>query len=458
MTGLVRIDARHVARSPLLWLGALVAAVYLLASVFSSMAAQAGNDVLAQQSTVWLAGGAVLAGAWLGLRDSLSGVEDALAVTPTPAWRLELARVVAASAAATGVFCLLFAIEVGVTAALGGRGGPSLRLVLDAVLATVLAAVVGLAVGRLTRSRMVALFTAPTYVALVGFAGSRGTNSYRLSPTHFLQQRSAVLGFVPDLQWGRIAYLAGLVAVVVIALVLVRDARARTWRVATAALVAASVTATAAVWLLAQPAFHEMEPVAYRGDDATTCARGIVEVCVFPAYGQAGAERLLAQVEPMASLLAGVPGLPRRARMVPPNVDLEVCAGGEAQINEDRVRFSAGSVGAEALIDCLLPPEQRYPDDLTLTAAYVVGEWLTAASDDSYRQSRYSQTVEEGDIVVVGSSSAEAEQFERRYVAERRAVGALLALPTEQVLAELEPLWDDLRAGTLSIDDLPAQS
>ena len=113
-----------------------------------------------------LSGGALLAGAWLALRDRTTGAAELVAVTPTAPWRLWRARLAGVAAVAAGVFAVGFAAALAVSAGRGGRGAPDLRLLADGVLAVVLSGWVGLAVGRLSGSRMVAVLAAPVWVVL----------------------------------------------------------------------------------------------------------------------------------------------------------------------------------------------------------------------------------------------------------------------------------------------------
>jgi hypothetical protein len=70
MTGaLFRIEARHLARSPLLWLGLALAAAFAALELLTVWPALAGDDLLAYRAGFVVGGGALLAGAWLGLRD-----------------------------------------------------------------------------------------------------------------------------------------------------------------------------------------------------------------------------------------------------------------------------------------------------------------------------------------------------------------------------------------------------
>ena len=107
MTGaLARIEARHLARSPLLWLGLALAAAFSALELLTAWPALAGDDLLAYRAGFVVGGGALLAGAWLGLRDRTTSATDLLTVTPTAPWRLlraQLAGVAVVTAAGFAV-------------------------------------------------------------------------------------------------------------------------------------------------------------------------------------------------------------------------------------------------------------------------------------------------------------------------------------------------------------------
>jgi hypothetical protein len=133
MTALGRIEARHLARSPLLWMGfGLALALMTLNQVpFMSWPVLSADDLHGYQAGYLLSGGALLAGAWLGLRDGLTGAADLVAVTPTAPWRLWRARLASVAAVAAGLFAAAFTTALAVSAVRGGRGTPDLRLLAD---------------------------------------------------------------------------------------------------------------------------------------------------------------------------------------------------------------------------------------------------------------------------------------------------------------------------------------
>jgi hypothetical protein len=77
---LARIEARHLARSPLLWLGVTVGAVLVALEMSWYLPALAGDELIFYRGGgLLISGGALLAGAWLGLRDRVTGAAELVA-------------------------------------------------------------------------------------------------------------------------------------------------------------------------------------------------------------------------------------------------------------------------------------------------------------------------------------------------------------------------------------------
>jgi hypothetical protein len=225
--------------------------------------ALAGDDVIAYRGGGFLVGGgAMLAGAWLALRDRTTGAAELVAVTPTAPWRPWRARLVGVAAAAAGVFAVGFVAALAVSAARGGRGTPDLRLLADGVLAVVLSGWVGVAVGRLSGSRMVSVLAAPVWVALSTLVAGQGQTRapslsvQNLAPVLNLPNRSAAYGFLPDPLWPHLGYLLGLTVLVgalLVALVSQGRPQVALWPVLVVAAAGLVLSGTAAARLLALP-------------------------------------------------------------------------------------------------------------------------------------------------------------------------------------------------------------
>jgi hypothetical protein len=478
---LARIEARHLARSPLLWLGFVLAAAGAALEMSWFLPALAGDDLLAyRNSGLLLSSGAVLAGAWLALRDQTSGAAELVAVTPTAPWRLQRARLGSVAVVTAGVFTFGFAAALAVSAIRGGRGTPDLRLLADGALAMVLGGWVGLAVGRLTGSRMVSLLAAPVWVVVcfLFMAGPslRGISLsvQHLSPVLNPQNHSAAYGLLPDPLWPHLAYLLGL-TVLVGGMLLVLASRDGSQRVPLRPLLVAAVAGlvlvgAAGARLLAlpddlvvlgpdraswQPVQGEADPQAeamfadpgwsFPADDhARACAGDTtLSVCVYPAYGQRLARDMHKAIAPVAQLFTGLPGAPTLVRMVP--VGMGSCRNAEAQVPEAWVREPAGRSDQQTrsfylgfYLNCALgrhPADEHSAED----ARAAVDFWALLASGMLSRQEAHRESSEHSAAAAIPAALAMAE------------------LPADQVRAELAPNWTRLRAGTLPIAELPGQ-
>jgi hypothetical protein len=499
---LARIEARHLARSPLLWLGFGLALglVTLMQVPFMAWPMLTGDDLLAYQTGFWVSGGMLLAGAWLGLRDRTNGAADLVAVTPTAPWRLVGARLAAIAAVAIGAFAVAFATALAVSAIRGGRGIPELRLLADGALAVTLGGWVGMAVGWRSGSRMLSVLAAPVWLAACQIVGGwpSGLDAppslavERLSPLLGLTEHSAEFGFLPDPLWLHLGYLLGLLLLAGVGL-LALAARGRGQRPPVAPLLAAMLAGVILVtaggvglvtlprWLVVlgpdpadwKPA-SEVSAIDDRSwtypDDghARSCAGdATLTACVYPAYGQRLAGEIHGAMGPVAELFAGLPGVPTRARMVPTQAFVHsACRGSEVQIGEPDVRALSGnapSVNAPSggndndlryidfYLRCALG-ERNWGgagagDERPSEAADVVKTWALVASSTMSREELRRVLTEHGPPVTLNSFSPELAA----------AAWAMAALPTGQVRAELAPLWERLRAGTLPVSELPGQ-
>jgi len=485
MTALFGIEARHLARSPLLWLAFALAAALAALEMSWFLPALAGDDLLAYTSGgLLLSGGALLAGAWLGLRDRVTGAADLVAVTPTAPWRLQRARLGSVAVVAAGVFSVGFAAALAVSVVRGGRGTPDLRLLADGALAVVLGGWVGLAVGRLTGSRMVAVLAAPVWVVVcfLSVAGPslRGISLsvQHLSPVLNPQDHSAAYGLLPDPLWPHLGYLLGLIGLVGV-LLLALASRGSSQRVPLRPLLVAAVAGLVLVGaggakLLAlpddvlvlgpdratwRPVQGESDPQAealfadpgwsFPADDQARACAGdaALSVCVYPAYGQRLAQDMHAAIAPVAQLFTGLPGAPTLVRMVP--VGMGNCRDAEAQVPEawvrertDRGDQQTRSFYRGVYLDCALGLHPGGSEHLT-QAGEAVQLWVLLASGDMDRQ-QLQQLTQHAVPEPVPSPVAIAAL-------------AMAELPTEQVRAELAPVWKRLRAGTLPLAELPGQ-
>jgi hypothetical protein len=467
---LARIEARHLAWSPLLWAGLALAVPLLYLELGSVWPALAGDDLLAYRSLSLIGGGALLAGAWLGLRDRATGAADLVAVTPTAPWRLQRTRLAGVAAVAAGMFAVLFGAVLAFSAVRGGRGTPDLRLLADGMLAVVLSGWVGLAVGRLSGSRMVSVLAAPMWAAvcLLGpmILSELDRPMWRLLPALTSEDRSAAFGFLPDVLWPHLGYLTGAVVLLGV-LLLALAARGGAQRPPLAPLLAAGLAGLLLVGLSAPrlasvPQAPDPSSAVPADDRAGSCAGdATLSVCVYPAYGTGLASFILAGMDPAARLLAGLPGVPTRARMVQSEGWRGACDGTEVQVPEATARTAHASGGdaakrshwASLYVGCALGARNLDPGDSDVTrvvprARRAVELWALLASGVLTRQ-------ELDHALQTGNASGTLVWVGPWDVAPFAL--AMTRLPADQVRAELAPLWERLRAGTLPVSELPGQ-
>jgi hypothetical protein len=480
MRAVARIEARHLARSPLLWLGVALAAWSTAPFLRSEWPTLPFGALIAYQNGFLIAAGAAWAGAWLGLRDRASGAADLVAVTPTAPWRLWRARLTGVAALVAGASALLFAATLAVLAAVGGRGTPDLRLLADGALAVVLSGLVGVAVGRLSGSRVLSVLVGPVWFLLCTIATDPGFSpAHRMAPA-LLQQGppSVEFGFAPDPFWPHLGYLLGLVLLVGVAL-LTLVARGSGQRPPLAPVLAAVLAGVVLVGAGGARLVGLPETLAIMGPDradwkpqaeaelvlsdpsfaypddgrATACAGdATLTACVYPAYRSELAGRVHQAVRPVAGLLAGLPGVPTRIRMVP--LGIEICHGGEVQMGEGFLsgwRPRDAQAHAAAYLTCALgqgDKPERF-ERRTADSRDAVRLWALLAG--GVVSSQELQPAADPDLLWrLGITSTSAP-------AVAAPALAMAALPADRVRAELAPRWDRLRAGTLPLAELPGQ-
>jgi hypothetical protein len=469
-----RIEARHLAQSPLLWTGVALAAWSTALTFRSEWPALASAALNAYVNGFLISAGAVWAGAWLGLRDRVSGAADLVAVTPTTPQRLWWARLASVAGVAAGAFALLYAATLAVSAATGGRGTPDLRLLADGALAVVLSALVGMTVGRLSGSRTVAVLAGPVWFLACMVSGDPW--GHRLSPALLqLGPDSVEFGFVPDPLWPHLGYLLGLVLLVATGLLTLvargGGQRPRLAPVLVAALAGLALVGAGGARLVALPETlivlgpdpadwkppAEAEAIlngpsfAYPDDGrASSCAGdAALTTCVYPDYRPALAQRVNGVVQPVARLLAGLPGVPTRIRMVP--IEPGHCNGDEVQMGETTLTWKGPSGPlAGPFLNCALGhAHQPVPSgNPTGDVRDAVKLWALVAGGIV--------TTEE----LLGAGDNELWQLgatgERPSAMVAPAL-AMLELPADRVRAELAQRWERLRAGTLPMSELPGQ-
>ncbi len=257
-----RVEARHSARSLLLWLGVGVAVAATIDGLRGYWPVMPWDAAQAYHHGEILGAFAMLAGARLGLRDRASRTAALVSTAPTGQAKIRAARLGGLAVAAAAAFLLVQAAGIIAAVATGApAAGIDALLVIDGAAGTVLACWLGYAVGCLG-SALTALVAAPAYLAATFLLGHYTTISYLrqseqwLLPSPPLPDWSAGLGYLPDIFPLHLGYLAGLLLLTGGAIVAwpssapgLRPARrepaGRLGRAAAAACIAGLVTAIA---------------------------------------------------------------------------------------------------------------------------------------------------------------------------------------------------------------------
>jgi hypothetical protein len=446
---LALFEARRQARSPILWLGVVLV---IWGGTFDNTVITPmleGDDLRAHDAAIWLVCFAALAAGWLGLRDRRTGAEALVAVTPADGKATVVpARIAAVVASCFGGFALVFGTALAISAVRGGQGTPDPRLYLDGALLVALGGSIGYALGYLTGSRIVCLLAGPglpavytlvTYGSDFSNAGEHGfTDASWLLPAGYEPPRSVTLGFLPDIWNGHIAWLLALVLLVCGGVALVAAWRAgarRALAVSIVAVVVAGVLAlSSGVWLNSQPSSVAPATGLYPDDGrATTCVtRDGFEACVYPEFGEDFAAELAAAYGRQASVLRGLEGVPTRGRMVPAS------QGRPVPCSPDEVLYAETPDASVVVIEFSLlscawadPFAQRgWP------AREAVRIWLASQMEpETVTWPDSGEVHGQGDVV--------------------RTAFAMAEMPPDDVRAALARVWDELRAGTLPLSDLP---
>lgn len=470
MTALTLFEARKVARNPLLWAGSLLLLAFAMLNMngyWSSVPEDAGY---AHEGLVALAPFALLAGAWVGLRDRTTGAARVIESTPLKGRGLLVpARIAALSAVALVACSLVFGATAVVSLVRGGRGSPGLFLVLDSGLYVALAAAIGFAIGHLTGSRILSLLAAPLLPAFVFYL--QGTESGSLTqpswllPSPRLPGRFGPLGYLPDIFPVHVAYLSGaLLALTGIMWVVVarRDGTRAPLGAVTLAT-GAAVFLVSAGWLVTQPYevhVYGSDPSQWveihsprdydllprgRGSAvvpderlANVCAEsGGITACVFPEFGPRLAQAVAEDAAPLAAF-ASLEGIPHRVMMVPTaeHTGVDHCTPtGELLVGSRRwsTEFQTYQSLSEAGFYCAAYGRR----ELVNPAADALHAWFTAGISRGLDGREFVRAVRQG--------------WGQRAAA---TVGHLADVPVAEVVARLEPVWDDVRTREATLDEL----
>lgn len=434
---LFAIEARHNA-ALLLVPVILVFAWYMLDSQLWEPYLWSSTNELLRKSVAPLAAPAIAgAGAWMAGRDRRRSVSDLLATTPLPAARRHLTLVSATTAWALLGYLIVAGYMFVRTASNATWGGPEMWPIATAVAAVMAHGVWGYLAGYRIPSR----FTAPV-VAIVAFvvqlylSGSMTVQTDGTQTSTWLA-RLAVSDFTPRVAaWQALLY-AGLAAVALAALwLLVRRDLLRGLLLAGA--VTSVVTGVVMVWAgtprwdyannrlvdgwgntIAAEEYVAPEPVCH-GEE--------VVVCVHPQF-QPWLDRAVTDAEYLVAPLQGLPGI-------------------TSPVECRNIGFAIGrDDGSRVVVDGCV--DQLVADEPTLgqygrienNAQQAIRVWLLTRIGG---HTMCGMSFDHGDPAMGFPSAATCEAGER-----------FARLPESEQRAWLEAHFGDLRAGTLTLADLP---
>lgn len=342
-------------------------------------------------------------------------------------------------------------------------GRPALAPLVIAAVATVVCGVLGVLVGRRSASRflppllaiaVVALFLAPIGLsqleAFQMLSPMGAVNLLTREPLYVVDE--AVV--LPHLRW-----LVTLGAVLVLMLV---AWPARTW-LARGVLVAGGLAAAVAASSLA----GFPVPIAFSSDSRLapyelTCATDTVAVCVHPAY-EALLDDVAAEIDTLVQPVVGLEGIPTRYEQDVGRLHLEGNSGRFYLWDEASLgHLIPFTLVMDLVVHPALPAGQRVAGPPG-TASYVVGEWLVRRVGGDQADESGAMPVEIFDLLPevapLRCDETGCAPDESQYRALRQefdaAVARFSALDPATRRAWLEANWADLRAGRLTMEDLP---
>ena len=408
--------------------------------------------------------------AWTAGRDRRRRIEDLLQTTPRPALQRDLAGL-GASAAWTLAACLAVGISLGQVAFRNATwGGPLLPPIGVGLLTLLAGAAIGFVAGTLVPSRFapplvaVGLFLALAVPTAAPYSRSAETGLLIPSPLLYLSpvaitEEVAYPVFFrpwPDIAGGQALMLVGIAATSLSGLALLRRATPVAW----AGLTVALATAGLGVVSLTTVGFHQGAAIPY----VPACVQhpGSVEVCLHPAY-ESALETTAEVVDAVMAPLIGVPGGPRRVEQA---ADRGRPARGVDPAPEGTMRTFPieADVGAQpylaaqtVVLDLVRDRSARGGGAAGLgDAQAALAIWLLDRAGFDGRLEDVTLTADRS-LVPPGSNpaGAEADAAARQRSAIDAAVARFAALDAAAQRAWLGANWADLRAGSLTLDDLP---
>jgi hypothetical protein len=329
--------------------------------------------------------GAIVAAvaAWVATRERRQHLTDLVVTTVRPRWIRQLAAWAALTSWALVFYAACVAVVYGVTAAQAQWGGPVWWLPAVGAAAIVAFSAVGFAIGTALPSR----FTAPMVAICALFAPQIGVIAIqhhhpwgRISPAEgaTVPGTGTLFPFHPGLSIAQLLFLLGVGGAALGLLALPRGAGGRWLRSAGAAVSVVGALAAGTGLALADtaressqgiiiiPALHTNAAdhlIAY----TPVCDHSVIPLCIHPAY-QTALPAMSAQLDPLTSQWAGLPGAPVRIEIGSPSsqhgTDLRVLVVGSNALLEPGLSLTASPADlrqdvAIMAIQILIAPNAR---------------------------------------------------------------------------------------------------
>ena len=385
------------------------------------------------------------AAAWMAGRESRRGLHDLLATTPQPQLLRRLTTMLGATVWGLLGYLLVGAVVLAFGWSRAAWGEPFFGPILVGLVALPVYAALGFAVGRRFTGRFTAPLVAIGLLVVPMIVGESRDSRAFLSPLVSLGG-SAWYGIQPDLTVLQLAFLIcfGVAAIATLAF----PARKR-WQTALGCLLLLALIAVpvAIVWTVAparggqelstDPRYRALELIPY----TPICAEGPLPVCVHPAYQGPLAEST-ATLNRLVAPILGLPGAPIRAEQGYAAVQ------GKDDLQGRTLWFALYQQGADAhqtipafavfgavhdlrtaMVDCPAPDGND-----CLLAQVVIGRWLLRQAG------------------VADARTLSSPDQEGRV---GPAVDRFAALDPATQRAWLEAHFADLRAGRVTLEELP---
>ena len=407
---------------------------------------------------------------WASGRDRRRGIEDLLRTTPRPAVQRDLAGL-GASTAWTLVACLTVATYLGVVTFRDATwGGPLLPPISVGLLTLLAGAAIGFVTGIVVPSHfappLVAVGIFPALAVPTAAAYTRSSETGILVPSTLLYltplavtEEVAYPVFLtpwPDIAGRQALMLFGIGTAALSGIALLRRATPIAW----AGLTAALATTGLGVAALLTAEFHQGAEIPY----VPACVQhpGSVEVCLHPAY-ESALETTAEVVDGVMAPLIGVPGVPHRVEQAVdrgrPSRDVDPAPEGTMRTFpiEADVGAGPGVIAQTVVVDLVQDTSTRGSRAAGLgDAQAAMAIWLLDRAGFDGRLEEILAAANRSLGAFGGAPpGANADASGRDRSAIDAAVARFAALDLAAQRAWLEANWADLRAGSLTLDDLP---